>query len=149
MQHHIDTPGRIIHLWMEITRLLRKQMVGCSKPHTMNPMQVHAMLILAEHPQMTMKEFADQMHVASPTATSLVDRLVKMQWVRRSADPANRKLVRLSMLPTGSEALEQAMKEHSAVMHELFSLLSLDDQSQLEHVLLNLKEALAERVSSR
>lgn len=145
-----DTPARIIQLWMEISRLLRKSMSkrdpGACK---MNQLQMHGMLVVAEHPDITMKELADLLHISSPSATSFVDRLVKLSWIERVADVKNRKLVHLRMLPAGKEALGQAVKEHSAVMHGLFSLLSQPDQDQFERVLLNLKKALADTLATR
>lgn len=144
------TSGRIIQLWMEITRLLRRRMsVACSPgSDQMNPMQVHGMLVIAEHSGITMKEWADHLHVTSPSATSFADRLVKQGWIARSADSENRKLVRLTLLPAGKTALDRAIAEHSAVMHDLFSLLSGDDQAQFARILTNLKEALARDVPS-
>jgi DNA-binding MarR family transcriptional regulator len=145
-----DTPARIIQLWMEISRLLRKSMskrdAGACQ---MNHLQMHGMSVVAEHPDITMKELADLLHISSPSATSFVDRLVKLSWLERVADAKNRKLVHLRMLPAGKEALALAVKEHSAVMHGLFSLLSSSDQAQFERVLLNLKEALARNVAAR
>lgn len=139
-----DTPAHIIQLWMEISRLLRRNMTAKGKAADvcMNPMQVHAMMIISDHPNVTMKEFAKHLHISSPSATSFVDRLVKMKLVERCSDPGNRKLIHLNMLPTGRASLDQAMKEHSAAMHDLFSLLSSPDQEQLERILSNLKEAL-------
>lgn len=143
-----DTPARIIQLWMEISRLLRRKMVsGKHADGCMNPMQMHGLFIIAEHPKITMKEFAQQLHISSPSATSFVDRLVKLQWIARSPDDKNRKLVHLDLLPEGREALQKSMKEHSALMHDLFSLLNPTDQEQFERVLLNLKEALARTAS--
>lgn len=146
-----DTPTNIIHLWMEISRTLRRDLMKKGKAASvcMNPMQVHGMAIIAEHPSITMKEFAKHLHVSSPSATSFVDRLVKGRWVERIPNPDNRKLVHLRLSTSGSAALAAAMKEHSAVMHELFSLLSAEDQSQLERVLTHLKDALAQNVVSQ
>lgn len=146
-----DTPARIIQLWMEISRLLRRKMVKGKHDDAscMNPMQMHGMVVIADHSNITMKEFADHLHISSPSATSFVDRLVKLRLVARSADEKNRKLVHLSLLPEGRVALERAMKEHSEVMHDLFSLLQPNDQEQLERVLQNLKEALARGIPSR
>lgn len=145
-----DSPARIIQLWMEISRLLRRSMSANKKDDAcMNPMQMHGMMIVSEHPDITMTEFAKLLHVSSPSATSFVDRLVKLRLLERVADDGNRKLIHLRLLPAGREALENALKSHSAVMHDLFSLLAPDDQAQLERVLLNLKEALARSVSSR
>ena len=146
-----DTPARIIQLWMDISRQLRRNMTKSGKAADvcMNPMQMHGMCIVAEHPNVTMKEFAQHLHISSPSATSFIDRLVKLKWVQRTPDPDNRKLVHLTLLPDGSLALEKAKKQHAAVMHELFSLLQDSDQEQLERVLVNLKGALARAVSSR
>ena len=146
-----DTPARIIQLWMEISRLLRRKMMAKAKrtETDMNPMQMHGMFVIAEHPNVTMKEFAQFLHISSPSATSFVDRLVKLKWVQRNPDADNRKLVHLSILPDGKTALEKAMKEHSAVMHDLFSLLQPADQEQLEHVLQHLKNALAQAVTAQ
>lgn len=147
---HNDSPARIIQLWMEISRLLRRSMSGAKSDHAcMNPMQMHGMMLLSEHPEITMTEFAKLLHVSSPSATSFVDRLVKLRWVERVPDADNRKLIHLRLLPAGRASLEEAMKAHSAVMHDLFSLLAPDDQRQLEGVLARLKEALARNVSSR
>lgn len=123
-------------------------MCDATSMHGMNPMQVHGMLAIAEHPGITMKELAEHLHVTSPSATSFADRLVKQQWVGRSTDATNRKLVRLTLLPKGRTALDRAVAEHSAVMRELFLLLTDEDQHQFERVLTNLKDALARSVSS-
>jgi|GEM_PF-758808 len=146
-----DTPANIIQLWMEISRLLRRNMLSKGKVADvcMNPMQIHAMVIITEHPDVTMKEFAKHLHISSPSATSFVDRLVKLQLIERVADADNRKLVHLRVLAAGRTALDAAMKEHSIVMHDLFSLLSHDDQQVLERVLTNLKQALAQSAPSR
>jgi DNA-binding MarR family transcriptional regulator len=145
-----DTPARIIQLWMDISRMLRKNMAKRgSGAAPMNHMQMHGVFMIAEHPNVTMKEFAGLMHISSPSATSFVDRLVKLRWVERVPDPENRKLVHLRILPPGREALERSLKEHSAMMHDLFSLLSDADQDSFERILANLKEALALNVPSR
>ncbi len=146
-----NTSAHIIQLWMDISRTLRRDLMTKGKAASicMNPMQVHGMAIIAEHPSITMKEFATQLHISSPSATSFVDRLVKGQWVERVPNPDNRKLVHVRLTASGRATLASAMKEHSAVMHDLFSLLSPEDQSQLERVLVHLKEALAQNIASQ
>ncbi len=138
-----DTAGRIIHLWMDITRLMRKTMTLKPKSGVMNPLQMHGLMLIGEHAHITMKEVAQHMHVSSPSATAFIDRLVKLKWVVRETDVTNRKLVRLKLSAEGRKQLTQCMKDHSLVMHRLFSLLSHDDQGEFERILSNLKNALA------
>ena len=149
MSEHQDHASRIIQLWMDISRQLRRNMItkGKAADICMNPMQMHGMFVIAEHPNVTMKEFAIHLHISSPSATSFVDRLVKLKWIQRVPDAQNRKLIHLSMLPDGKIALEKARKEHASVMHDLFSLLQSSDQEHLKSILLRLKDALARAAS--
>lgn len=136
---------KIITQWMEITRLMRQQMSNKKKESTMNPVQMHAMLIIREHDGLTMKEFAEFLHVTSPSATSFVNRLVRMKWVKRIADKTNRKLVRLKLSDEGMNCVTTNMKEHSRMMRDLFSLLTLADQKEFARILGNLRVTLASK----
>lgn len=136
---------KIIAHWMDITRLMRQQMGSLKKTSSMNPMQIHALLIIKEHDGLTMKEFAAFLHVTSPSATSFVNRLVRMKWVKRIADKTNRKLVRLTLSEEGLKCLTTKMKEHSSMMRDLFTLLSLSDQKEFARILGNLRTTLASK----
>ncbi len=135
----------IITQWMEITRLLRQQISCMKKEWKVNPMQIHALLIIKEHNELTMKEFAEFLHVTSPSATSLVNRLVRMKWVKRVADKTNRKLVRLTLSVEGIKCMTTSMKEHARIMRDLFTLLSVADQKEFARILGNLRQTLAKQ----
>lgn len=136
---------RIISSWTDITRLMRKEMRGMKKETRMNPVQIHALVIIKEHDGLTMKECADFLHITSPSATSIVNRLVKMKWVKRVADRTNRKLVRLKLTDEGKKCVLSTMKEHTRMMRDLFSLLSLSDQREFARILGNLHSTLASK----
>lgn len=144
-----DAPDRIITLWMQITRLLHQRMVSLRKgkgPSALNPMQIHALIIIKEHDGLTMKEFAQFLHVTSPSATSFANRLVRLKWIKRVSDKTNRKLVRLRLTDTGGKIISGKMKEHTSAMRELFALLSADDQNEFIRILANLHTSLAKQI---
>jgi DNA-binding MarR family transcriptional regulator len=134
------TSDKIITQWMEITRLLRQQMSGTKKDLKM---QMHALMIIKDNDGLTMKEFAEFLHVTSPSATSFVNRLVKMKWIKRSADKTNRKLVRLKLTTEGFTMIATKMKEHMRVMRDLFELLNATDQREFARILTTLRTTLA------
>lgn len=138
-----SAPDQIINNWLEITRLLRRQMAGMKKAASVNPMQIHALIIIKEHAGLTMKEFAGFLHVTSPSATSLVNRLVRMKWVKRGTDKQNRKLVRLNLTETGVKCVSSQMKEHMKMMRDLFTLLPAVDQREFARILGKLRTNLA------
>lgn len=137
-----DTTGDIATLWMKTGKLLRRRILSAVGRPTVNPQQLFAMFLICEHDRMTMKELAVHLGITSPSATSLVNRLVRMKWVVRVTDPLNRKLVRLRMAPAGKTAIQSAMKVQSKAMKDLLSLLSPEDRTDFGRVLTSLHDAL-------
>ena len=129
-----DDSDRIITLSHTFHRLLRSRM-GDFKKIGVNPLQLHAMVIVMENDGLTMREFADHLLITSPSATSFIDRLVKMKWVTRKADPKNRKLVRLSATQLGKKTVERALRQQRVLMRSIFSLLSISDRREFARIL--------------
>ena len=138
-----STPDKIIEQWMEITRLLRHRMLSLPKAKFMNPLQMHAMMMIRENKGLTMTEFAKCLHVTTPSATSLANRLVKMKLVQRVSDPKNRKLVRLKLSHSGMAALTKKLRDHTRMMRDLFALLPRPDQREFARILGTLRKTLA------
>lgn len=138
-----DRTAEIVDLWMKTGRLMRGRFMTAAKKEKINPLQIHATYIIQHRDGITMKELADQLCITSPSATSLVNRLVKMKWVSRVADKGNRKLVRLTVAPSGKKMLSETMHKQGTVMHDILSLLSKDDQTSFARVLTKLHSALS------
>jgi DNA-binding MarR family transcriptional regulator len=141
----MDQVDRIMGSALMISRTLRQKM-AC-KDMDANMLQVHALVHIREHKGMTMKELADHLKITSPSATSFVNRLVKLKWVDRVTDSENRKLVRLEVSPEGERMLQTNIKERKEDMRVILSLLPAKDQEELARILSSLSDALA-RTSS-
>ena len=129
----------------ELSRTFRHRMMCMAREGTaMNFLQIHALALIAEHRGITMKELAHHLKITSPSATSFVNRLVKIRWVERFPDAENRKLVRLKITQTGMRLLRAKKQKRMAASGEIFSLLSPREQIQLAHLL----EKLAQKVHS-
>ena len=81
-----------------------------------------------------MKEIAKSLHITSPSATSLVNRLVDMKWVGREHDTENRKLVRLRLTPLGKKILREKHEKRREVLRHIFGHLTQPEQLQLAHL---------------
>ncbi|MEK7217947.1 MAG: MarR family transcriptional regulator, partial [Patescibacteria group bacterium] len=92
----------IIHLSFDLSRVIRHMMLCVHEEGVhVNFLQIHALALIEQHPGMTMKELAEALRVASPSATSFVNRLVRGKLVSRVRDAKNRKLVRLTLTREG------------------------------------------------
>ncbi|MBP9773445.1 MAG: MarR family transcriptional regulator [Candidatus Peribacteraceae bacterium] len=136
----------LIDLTFEVTRHMRKMMVCMDKDDkSMNWLQMHALSLIADHEGITMKEVATFMKVSAPSATSFVNRLVKMKWVERLTDASNRKLVRLKMTQAGKQMLLEKIAQKKQMMHGIISLLSDEDQAQMVRIYKNLLTSLSRK----
>ena len=143
-----DPIDRIIDSTYEFGRVMRKQMLGDGGGgRPVNFLQLHALFLISEREGLTMKEFARLLHVASPSATSLVNRLVRTQWVGRMHDDKNRKLVRLWLTPLGKRILHEKHEKRRKTLREIFGLLTREEQLQLARLHEKLGKKLAARSS--
>lgn len=143
---------RLIDSTYDFGRFMRKQMMGHSSSGSgssgknENLLHVHALFLISEEEGLTMKKFADSLRVSSPSATSLVNRLVKMQWVGRLHDEENRKLVRIRLTPLGKRILKEKHDRRREVLRHVFGHLSRSEQLQLARLHEKLSRAISTRI---
>lgn len=140
-----DPLAKILESIYELHRVIRQELCDERHGHAVNLLQLHVLLLLSEHKGMTMKELAEAMHVSSPSATSFVERLVRLHWVRRHRDAHNRKLVRLSLTSVGATALAQMQAERKKAISGIIGLLSKSEQREFAA----LHEKLLRKILSR
>jgi DNA-binding MarR family transcriptional regulator len=136
-----ELADRIMGSALSISRKLR-QHLSCKHESDANILQIHALLHIKDHEGMTMKELAAHLKITSPSATSFVNRLVKLRWVERFTDKDNRKLVRLRVSSKGKEMLKETMECRRQDMHSVLSLLPAKDQQELARILSSLAQSL-------
>jgi DNA-binding MarR family transcriptional regulator len=61
--------------------------------------------------------------VTQPAITRLVDRLEGRGWVKRDIDPADGRVVLVTLTPAGREVLERLRAEYRALLHEEMATL--------------------------
>lgn len=87
--------------------------------------QLRVMFLTRQQPGVPAGELASRLGVTPPTISGIVDRLVKLQLVRREDDEYDRRLVRNHLTPAGEKAcgwLERGMERYTRRI-----LLELDD----------------------
>ena len=124
----------IIQSTFDLGRVLRKKMHS-SDPSDLHMGQIHALAFIKEFPGITMSKVADMLQVSSPTATSFVERLVRMGYVTRHHDEKNRKFVCLEVTSQGMRILESKMTEKRKIIAEVLSVLPEQDQKTLHSLL--------------
>jgi MarR family transcriptional regulator, 2-MHQ and catechol-resistance regulon repressor len=124
----------LTNLMMQVHRIVRQRNAATMRGVGVSILQLHGLLVMREHPGMTMKELAAQLSVSSPSATVFVARLEEQGLVLRTHDQANRKIVRVTLTPEGQRLATKAFRHFEDSFRSLFGILPHAEQQQLAHI---------------
>ncbi|MFT4087318.1 MAG: MarR family transcriptional regulator [Gordonia sp. (in: high G+C Gram-positive bacteria)] len=90
-----------------------------------------AIATLLDHGPMRMGEFAERESIRLPSATALIDSLVRKGQVQRSADPDDRRAVLVELTAHGRELVAEARIKRDVALTTAFESLSPEHQAAL------------------
>ena len=102
---------------------------------------------LAEQPR-RITDLAAREHVTQPGITLLVNRLAQRGWVERQPDPADRRVVMVTLTEQGHEALARMRSEYRALLHEEMATLPDEDVCTLARAI-EILDGLIERLNAQ
>ncbi len=88
--------------------------------------QLRILLVLQSRGPTRMSDIASTLSVTLPSATGIVDNLVKKELVERETDPTDRRLVICKMSPAGQESINRLWSSGQFQMERLLDGLSLE-----------------------
>jgi len=90
--------------------------------------QCNALLTIRDHGELTIKDFAERLHVSAPSASVMADKLVELGMVERRPNPLDRRAVLINASPRGVEAITTLEKELYAMLVGIMERLG-DEQA--------------------
>lgn len=102
---------------------------GAAKP--MSFLRTVVLRYVKEHQEPKVKDIASYLDITMPSASSIVDDLVKLGFLKKSGDPDDRRSIRLALTPSGEKAVYDKLKEVEKNMRSSLSVLTLPEQKKL------------------
>lgn len=133
---------KFIEIMFKTSRVFRERMHYSSQIAHLSFLQIQTLTYLKHNNNAQMSEIAEHLHIELPSATSLLNKLVALQLVKRQQDDKDRRLVRIVLTDEGNAILTLAKKEKEAHVEQMLSYLTEEEQ----HELLRLMEKLNERI---
>lgn len=99
----------------DVAHLLRIAVDKRARMHDMTRAQWLILLRLHRQPGMSQKELAELLEVEPITVARLVDRLEQRQMVERRADPNDRRIWRLHLLPAAAPLISEIEAERDEI----------------------------------
>ncbi len=88
---------------------------------------VQVMAMLYDNGPMNVSEISRRLGIAKPNITPLIDRLIREQYVERQRDEKDRRMVNITVCPSGIGELEKIRKKMRDLVAEWASDLSTSD----------------------
>lgn len=95
-----------------------------------NP-QFDALLVLREYGELTMGELCGKMFLACSTATDLIDRMERNGLIERIRDTADRRVIRLKVLPKGNAVIDEVLEARRSYLATILAELDVTEKERL------------------
>ncbi len=132
--------NQILEALFKLVRNFKGSMTGSFKHFHLTMLQTDALTCIKNHKGTNMGDIATHFSTTMPTATSLIDKLIDMKYVKRENDPKDRRIVRVALTKAGEKLLAEALKQRANKMEKLLSYLSSQDKIELLRILKILEE---------
>ena len=110
------------------------------------PSHVQILLLLAKNKQLTMSEISKEIHVINSNLTPLVDKLIKLGYLKRQPSKKDRRVVHISLTAGGKKQVEKHKQYAVAFLSEQFDRLDEDQLKALETHLEGINSILSEYI---
>ncbi|HEX7042761.1 MAG TPA: MarR family transcriptional regulator [Patescibacteria group bacterium] len=127
----MNNSSALIEKTFSFLRCIKERMSLQTDVMNLSMVQLHTLLYIKHNPSTPMKSIAEYLKVELPSATSILNNLVKLQYVKRNTDKDDRRLVLLTLTSKGETLLSDAMKERTKNMEKILSYLSEKDRQEL------------------
>ena len=132
--------------WEEFFRTTRRlrARAGRERMEALSVPQYHLLEALRATEELTVGELAESAGVTPPTATRMLDCLARLGYVLRRHSEADRRVVLVSLTPTGADALEAAHERVTRFRRRVFDSLAPEEREQAAALLRRLAEVMEE-----
>lgn len=125
----------LVDLIFNFGRIMKGQIGSANSVNSFSMLQFKALYFISQSEKTSMTEVAGHFGVSSPSATSIVSKLFKLGYVKRSVGKADRRVINLIVTQNGKKAIESGMRKAKNRVKSILGVLSNDERKQLEKIL--------------
>lgn len=124
-------------------RPMRDPVAAACEGLDVTPAQLHILMWLGNDGALTMGELARRVGVTEKTITGVVDRMERDRLVQRERDPADRRVVHVTLAPRGTTLHRSIDQGIESKLKQLLALLEAGDRRHLVRITEKLTAKLA------
>ena len=127
--------NEIIEMLINVMRTMRHSLSGKLGASHITMLQFEALWHIKQNKNTQMSDISKHFATTMPTATSLVDKLILINLVKRIDDPEDRRIVNVKLTKKGEKILRDFLRQRESRMNLFLSFLSLSDKKDLLRIM--------------
>ncbi len=132
------TEEEVLNLLFRLGRAFtRRRQTDEGDPH-LSMLQLQALIFIRERESCSMSSLAAEFRIGLPSATALVERLVRVDLLSRSEDPNDRRVTRVRLTSAGRERLRQLIDREVHETRALIEQLPAPDRDAIVRIVTHL-----------
>ncbi|HWO94193.1 MAG TPA: MarR family transcriptional regulator [Dehalococcoidia bacterium] len=125
----------ILNLLFRLGRAFTRRRHTPNGEAELSMLQLQALLFIRERENCSMSELANEFHIGLPSATALVDRLVRAGLLSRAEDPNDRRVTRVRLTNAGKERVRRLFEQEVAETRAIVDRLPGEDREALVRIM--------------
>ena len=126
--------NQLLPLMFEMGRLLKREI--CSdNVDVLSFLHIETLRYIEEEGTPSMRDIAEYLKIAPPSATALINSFVKDGILERASDAADRRVVRLQLSAKGHKTLTETMQKRAEAFSRVVAHLSVEECEELVRIL--------------
>jgi DNA-binding MarR family transcriptional regulator len=125
----------LVESFWDVARQVRQMSMQALAQWDIAPSHARALGVLTRHGDIRLSELSEHLRIAPRTATEVVDALEDRGYVRRHADPDDRRAILVSLTDEGRRVSEAIRSARAAEAERFFGTLSAADRAHLGRIL--------------
>lgn len=109
------------------------------KAHDLTPMQFGVLEVLYSKGNLRIQDLIDKLFATSGNMTVVIKNMVRDGWIYKTSDPSDKRAFLVGLTPKGREKIETVLPLHAQNVHQIFSVLTTEQQNQLADLLRHFK----------
>ena len=133
---------RVLRRFYHIDRSMRQQAQAVSGVRDLTLLQAQALFYIKAKGSVILRELAEELRISPASCSLLVDRLVDIEWVERSRDDDDRRVIHLKLTEEAKNELAEIMRCKMEKFSTALADLSPDDLATLDRILTHIESHL-------
>mgnify|MGYP003832203245 CR=1 FL=1 len=134
MLKHEEDCRILIQLLSQTKRQILSKLRKNKSINLLSFLQAETLEFIETQTQPTMKEISNFLCITPPSATSIINNLVKLRMLERVSDPHDRRIIRLKITSQGKIFIEKHGQIIENQMQSVLQKLSSEEHSQLINI---------------